>query len=101
MFKKEDIRAMLETSDKAVVRAVLAIYEYQTASEQNAMTTNEDNGVGFNGTDAGIMSSFAQGIKKYGSLTEKQMVIARKKIIKYAGQLAKIANAKAEEKIAA
>lgn len=101
MFTKDQIKGLLETNDKAVCRGVLAIFEYQTSYEKEANMTNEDNGVGFNGADADILSSFAKGIKRYGNLTEKQMVIARKKMMKYAGQLAKIANEKNAEKIAA
>ena len=54
--------------------------------------THEHNGVGFNGIDGGIMSSFSEFYKKTGFLTYKQMKIARKKMLKYAGQLTKIAN---------
>jgi hypothetical protein len=101
MHTKESIRALLQTNDKAVCRGILAVYAYQTASEKIANHTEEDNGVGFNGVDGRILSDFAKGIKKYGRLTEKQMYHARKKIMKYAGQLAKIANEKAAEQAAA
>lgn len=96
MYTKQSIKAMLETNDKAVQRGVLAIYAYQTAAEQATEETNQDNGVGFNGADAPILSSFAKQLQKGWKLSEKQMAIARKKIVKYAGQLTKIANEKAE-----
>ena len=38
------------------------------------------------------MSSFSEFVNKTGFLTYKQMKIARKKMLKYAGQLTKIAN---------
>lgn len=92
IWTKEEISAKLQTSDAWVVRAVIAIYERQTEDEQVSMTTNHHNSVGFNGVDAEIMSSFAQQAKRRGSLSPKQLVIARRKIMKYAGQLAAIAN---------
>jgi hypothetical protein len=88
---KESIQALLQTNDRAVVRGVLRIYERQTAAEQSSEATHDANGVGFNSTDAEILTSFAKGILKYGSLTPKQMVIARKKMPKYWAQLAEIA----------
>ena len=92
---KEAIKAKIEVDDKWLFRGILAIYEKQTMDEKNSKVTCHENGVGFNGTDAEILSSFAEGIKKYGSLTQKQIPIARKKMIKYAGQLARIAKEKA------
>ena len=74
-------------------------YNFQTDEEQVIEDTKEHNGVGFNGVDGHILSSFATQIlrwendKKYKSpLSPKQMIIARKRIVKYSGQLAKIAN---------
>lgn len=93
IWSKEEIKNLLNTSDKAVCRAVVAIYNKQTDCEKDCAETTDSNGVGFNGADANILSSFAEWILKRGYLTEKQMVIARKKMMKYAKQLADIANA--------
>ena len=103
------IKANLTKSDKWVRRAILVIFEAQTASEQCSETTKENNGVGFNGTDAQILSSFAKQIIEFEAgrsrfltpLSRKQMVLVRRKISKYAGQLLKAAQAKAEAKAAA
>ena len=92
------IRERLERSDKWVAEAIVAIYNYQTIEEQAEGITVEDNGVGFNGVDAEILTSYAEFYKKAGFLTPKQLVIGRNKIKKYAGQLAKIAQRKAEPK---
>ena len=92
VWVKEDIRTLLETNDRAVLKGVVAIYKLQTEDEKAAATTSHENGVGFNGFDAEIMTSFAQQILKRGFLSIKQKTIARKKILKYAGQLTKIAN---------
>ena len=91
---KRKIQALLDVNDVAVIRGILAIYAYQTASEQNYGGTIEDNGVGFSGVDAVILSSFATYYKRFGRLSDKQMAIARKKIKKYWNQLRVIAEEK-------
>ena len=91
-WTKEEIKNLLETRDDAVVRGLLAIWEKQTKAEQEFGETAEHNNVGFNAIDAKICSSFVRFYNEAGFLTKKQMVIARKKIMKYAGQLKKIAN---------
>ena len=103
------IKANLAKSNKWVVRAILVIYANQTATEQATETTSEHNGVGFNGTDAKILSSFAQQIIEFEAgrtrfmtpLSRNQMVLARRKIAKYSGQLLAAARAKAAAKEAA
>jgi hypothetical protein len=94
-YTKDQIKTMLETRNVAVIKGILAIFAYQTATEQTVEETNQSNGVGFNGVDAPIMSSFAKQLQNGRTLSEKQMVLARKRIIKYAGQLLRIANEKA------
>ena len=91
-WNKNNIRAMLETSDKAVCRGVMAIFNNQTPEEQVGGVTVEDNGIGFNGVDADWMSQMAVNIKHYGKLTPAQMNITRPKILKYARQISEIAN---------
>lgn len=104
MFKTEEIKAaksmksavamMRENlkDDQWAKRALLAIYRNQTAEEQNAGETLEDNGVGFTGIDAFILTSFAEHYQTKGFLSPKQMAILKNKIGKYAGQLIRIAN---------
>lgn len=98
LWTKEDIQEGLRTNDHWVVRGILAIYDYQTEDEKNIEDTKHNNGVGFNGVDGHILSSFACQIKRWDKskfrtpLSPKQMTLARKKIMKYAGQLTKIAN---------
>lgn len=88
----EEIRNRLATNDKWLERGLVAIYRFQTESEKNLGATVEDNGVGFNGVDSVILTSFAQQLSHRGFLTPKQREIARKKMLKYARQLTKIAN---------
>lgn len=94
VWKKEEIRELLETNDRAVVRGIVVIYSLQTTDEQQTAETIEHNGVGFSGIDAKFLTSLAKHILERGGLSPKQMVYARKKILKYAGQLTKVANGK-------
>ncbi len=94
VWTKAEIKAKLATNNGWLIRGLLAIFSRQTASEQEAGVTSEDNGIGFNGADAEILSSYAKFYKKNGYLSPKQREIARKKMLKYAGQLADIAKGK-------
>jgi len=100
------IKENLSINDKWVVSAVLAIYARQTAAEQSIESTVDANGIGFSGADGEILSSFAKQILEFNSgrsrfrqpLSPKQFGMARKKIIKYAGQLLSIMKEKADLK---
>ena len=92
VWTKEEVKELLNSNNKAVMRGILAIYNRQTESEQYCDDTHEVNGVGFNGIDAPFLSNLAKWILDKGYLTDKQMVIARKKMLKYSQQLADIAN---------
>ena len=83
----EEIRELLKESDKAVARAILAIYNRQTEDEKIVKETSASNGVGYNGVDANFMSSLAQFYQSKGFLSVGQLKYGRKKIMKYAGQL--------------
>ena len=77
--------------------ALLTIYAMQTADEQAMEATTESNGIGFGAYDAEILSSFAKQLigkrEKYGAtarLSDKQLVLLHKKIVRYARQYAEI-----------
>jgi hypothetical protein len=91
-WNKVNIREMLEAKDDAVVRGLVRIHSFQTGDEQLFGQTTEENGVGWNGADAEYMTSLHDYFRANGYLTPGQMTYARKKILKYAGQLACIAN---------
>jgi hypothetical protein len=99
-WTKERILEGIEQNDAWVWRGVEAIYERQTADEQNEGQTRYRNNIGFNGVDAEILTSFAIQIRRWKEgrssyrkpLSPKQTKLARRKIRKYAGQLARIAN---------
>ena len=100
VYDATEIRAKLVSNDKWLVRGILAIYARQTADEKSSQTTKHHNGVGFNGRDAAILSSFAKQILSWQAtenprypqpLSPKQFALARRSMPKYAGQLARIA----------
>lgn len=83
----EYVKHKLETDPNWASRAILKLYECQTAAEQSIGNTTENNGVGFNGLDGVILSSFAQQLLKGRTLTAKQLAIAHKKLPKYGKQV--------------
>jgi hypothetical protein len=85
--KIDFIRNMLETNADWAKRALIRIYDNQTSDEQNDGVTVHHNGIGFTAIDANILTSFAEGLKKYGNLTVKQMSLLHSKIGKYAKQI--------------
>lgn len=102
---RDELFQKINTRPAAAVAALLALYERQTSDEQSAETTSHENGVGFNGTDAHILTSFAkqalrnQEAKRNGGgypndLSEKQLGLLRKKLAKYGRQLLEEAEAR-------
>jgi hypothetical protein len=98
------IRHNIASDDRWLLRAIIRIYENQTNEEKSRESTDDDNGIGFTGLDAKILSSFAKQIIRHQNdpqakypvpLSHKQMSIARKKMGKYSGQLLRIVRAKA------
>jgi hypothetical protein len=99
----EMMRQVLASNDIMVERSILELYKRQTHDEQNDQMTKHHNARGFNGLDAKFLSSLAQWIlrpteRKEGMrLSIKQREVARKKLMKYAGQLVEIANTPSPE----
>lgn len=89
------IKVNVATKQAWAERAIVALFERQTADEQAVSATRENNKIGFNGVDAEILSSFAKQVLWGRKLSEKQLAIAFKKLPKYAKQLATIAEEKA------
>ena len=96
IWTKEDIKCLLLTNDRAVIKALIAIHRYQTAEEQHVGESRETNSVGFSGPDAKLCTSLVDFYNERGFLSKKQMILARKKALKYTRQLKKIANGEYE-----
>lgn len=105
---REYLLDCIEKHNISAVNALLGLYARQTADEQQSECTAHQNGMGFNGTDAGILSSFAEQVVnkrargwKHGTeLSDKQLALLRKKLPKYGRQLLQIAEEKQARKAA-
>lgn len=98
---KQDIITLLQNRDLAVARALVVLYQRQTADEQTTQETTARNGMGFRPCDAFVGSSMAQFYLKNKFLTPKQLAYWRKplksgqmKISIYANQLLSVSSPK-------
>jgi hypothetical protein len=93
-WTEQQIVTLLDTNDRAVERAIVAIYERQTADEKQASHTRHDNTVGFRQNHAPRLSFYARLIRGGKHLYPAQLQLARKWTKMYRRQLADIANSK-------
>lgn len=89
---KQNIQTALRTNQVYLEAAIQAIHARQTSQEQLSAATVERNDIGFNGSDARILTSFAGwiGRSRYipgERLTPRQAELAVKKMQKYWRQL--------------
>lgn len=91
-WTKTEIQANLICSNLWLYQGLLAVYERQTADEQNSEYSKYNNKVGFSSADSTFLTSIAKQALDRRRLSEKQVEITRKLMLKYSGQLAKIAN---------
>ena len=83
---------LLDINDpKWLVAGMLAIFKRQTATEQQNEMTKDHNSRGFNATDAEILTSFSKQWQRQNWLSDKQLAIMRRKMVKYAAQLVQVA----------
>jgi len=83
----ECLRQRLATDPRWALRALIRIYQNQTADEQSKDAAIERNGIGFSGPDAEILSSFARQYLRRRALSPKQMNLLQRKIPSYARQI--------------
>ncbi len=91
---KAKFKDKILTDQRWLERAILAIYNRQTEDEKTQEATLKHNKVGFTGADARLLSYYASWILKGNHLSGVHVERARKRIVKYAGQLADIAKGK-------
>lgn len=91
-WTSENIRFNMLTKDSWLYRGLVAIYNRQTEDERSAELTKHENGVGFSGVDSNFLSRAAKYYKDNGFLTQKHRDKVRTAMLKYSGQLSKIAN---------
>jgi hypothetical protein len=101
-MNKSDIINLLNTNDRAIGRALIALNKCQTFEERDCGVTINKNGRGFTPADAYMGTSMAKYYEKFGKLSEKQLLYWKKpnakgvpRINKYANQLLEIALVKA------
>lgn len=100
---KDSLQHMLDTDNQQYVqmvigRALVGIFDRQTADEKESNTTSKSNGIGFTGGDAYSGSKTAKFWMKHGSLLDWQVDMWVKKgttgysrLAKYHRQLNEIA----------
>lgn len=88
---KDQIKSLLLSNDRAVERAICALYARQTADERSSSTTQHCNARGFNAFDAARGSYWARWVNSGRKLTGRHLEGARQMALKYAGQLAEVA----------
>ena len=98
MWDKEKIHKLLDNNPKAVMRALVAIYNLQTEDEKVSHTTRLRNDVGFSAFDAEFCTDLAKRVKNGYTLSAKQLAVARNKMKRYHRQLCDIANANDAQK---
>lgn len=102
-WTKPNTQALLNASDLAVYEALKVLYANQTADEQRSEVTNEDNGIGFSGTNAQLGTSLAKQILSGRELSQVarsggngQIYYARKIVLHHWGQFAQALNEERE-----
>ena len=93
MKVQEYIKNQLATNQAWAIRALVKVYTLQTLDEQASDRTSHNNGIGFSGVDANILSSFAKQVNAGRNLSPKQMTILYKKMPRYHKQVASFIHA--------
>lgn len=88
---KSIVRQMLLTNNEWLVRGLVALLARQVEDEITAETTKYRNARGFNSSDAAILTSLGRQWQTRQWLSDRQMTLVRRKMLKYSGQLARIA----------
>ena len=90
------LKDLLKTNDKALLRAIMLIYNNQTPEEKDKGESIEDNCIGFSKIDAKEMGVIARKIKANKALTKGELAKSRNKMQKYWKQLMIISKKQAE-----
>lgn len=93
------LKDLLKTNDKALLRAIMLVYDNQTPEEKDKGESIEDNCIGFSKIDAKEMGDIARKIKANKALTKEELAKSRNKMQKYWKQLMIISKKQAEDKL--
>ncbi len=89
-MNRTQVRQLLLSNNRAVERAILALYHCQTVDEQHSSSTTHQNGKGFNAFDAEVGSYYARWLLSGRHLTGHHVGKARTIALRYVGQLARM-----------
>lgn len=102
-WDKESIKELLLTNDTAVKRAIGVLYSFQTEDEKEVDLTIHPNKKGFDAWDARELSKLAKKMHSTDGVSQEEINCVRPRLLKYANQLARVANEneaiKAEEQM--
>lgn len=91
-WTRDQINTLLQTSDAAVERAMVVLFNRQTSDEQQTEETKHLNGVGFAGNAAHRGSYYAKWVLSKKRLTGIHLERARKIALRHSKQLVEEAN---------
>lgn len=95
IWKQNEIRELLHRSEVARLRGLVQLFYRQTPDEVAGATTLSNNGEGFTTGDAKVLTSYARKLLKNNQpLTDYEAANLAKRMLKYAGQLTRIANSR-------
>lgn len=87
MYTLETVKENLSKNPKWVERAIVKLFEFQTADEQKSEIAMYHNNKGFNSSDAKRLSYYAKWINSGKHLTGNHLAKAQKVVPKYAKQI--------------
>ena len=93
-WTRTEIEALINGNDRAVERAMVAIWERQTQDERVTQDVKHNNNCGFSHWSARSGTYFAEWVRSGRRLTGKHLDKARKIALHHAGQLTDFANGK-------
>ena len=81
------LQSLVKTNEKALLKAIVLIYDNQTPEEQQNGESIEDNDIGFTKYDAKELGDIAKKIKNGKLLTAGELAKSKNKMTKYWKQL--------------
>jgi len=94
IYTKDYLKEKILNNSKWLERAIVAIYDKQTYDEKKIEETKYYNNIGFTGSDAKRLSYYAKWILSGKHLDGWHLETAKRRIVKYVGQLIKIIGGK-------
>lgn len=95
---KQYLQNLVGTNDKALLKAIVLVYDQQTLEEKQFGESKEENDVGFTKVDAKVLGDIAEKIKQGQQLTAGELAKSRNKMKKYWKQLMCISKRQLEQK---